>query len=215
MDTRRFVRCVLLSAVCTLCGCVTLRPGGSPALVDDCFDHSAADRSCAIQQYYDPHRYTFHQTCWRPIEYVACWSGPEIADEDVEQDPSSSEAEFMYELPKIEILEEQPELDNIEEQPEIENIEELPRMEYFEEQPTIVNFEELRFMEYLEEQPVIDNPEELPQMDYLEEQPEIENLDELFQLEYYLEELPEIENLDELPQIKYFDLALIIHFGKP
>ena len=86
-----------------MCGCITHTPGGSPFQID-WFDRRKTDRSWILQQYYEPHRYTYHQTCWRPMAYEACCYGPEpeITGEDAEKDPLITDGVTIEVLPEIE-----------------------------------------------------------------------------------------------------------------
>ncbi len=83
MYTKHFINAILLSAVCVMCGCISPTPGGGP-LRFTCFDSKQSDRDWIMNQYYDPHRYTYHQTCWREVDFQPCGAQEvEYSDKDL------------------------------------------------------------------------------------------------------------------------------------
>ncbi len=67
MTTRTLV-CTIAMALVGMAGC-RFTPGGGP-LRDEWMDHHPSDRKWILQQYYDPHLYTYHRTHWLPMNYV-------------------------------------------------------------------------------------------------------------------------------------------------
>jgi len=83
MNKRQLINGLVLSAVCIMCGCKTQTPGGGLLRVN-WFDSKTSDREWIQEQYCDPDRYAYHQTCWRTMTYEPCCLEPGTCDEYVE-----------------------------------------------------------------------------------------------------------------------------------
>ena len=98
MNSRQLINGALLAAVCIMCGCKMHTPGGSPLRVH-WLDHHKSNRAWIRHKYCDPQRYTYHQTCWRPMTYDACCWEPEMPAENIEQDASMMRGEIIEGAP--------------------------------------------------------------------------------------------------------------------
>ena len=81
-----------------MCGCKSHTPGGSP-LRAHWLDHHKSYRSSVQNEYCEPNRYTYHQTCWRPMTYDACCWVPELAADNIEQGATMMRGEFIDGVP--------------------------------------------------------------------------------------------------------------------